>query len=286
MSAIELHDLSYTYLEGTAMAAPALREVSLRVEEGEIVALVGETGAGKSTLLQICRGLYRPARPGQALVLGVDTHNPRALGALRLRVGLLLQRSEAQLIERFVGDDVAFGPRQAGLSHSEVRERVRWAMESVGLGFEEFKDRRTFNLSGGEKRKVALAGVLASRPELILLDEPTAGLDPESRRAVLDLIERLRQEGSTFLVASTGVEDVPAIADRLVVLSDGRVEGDVQAPEVWRHAGLFRRHSLELPEVGRILELLAAAGHELSPNSLKPDSVAREICRILPTCAT
>jgi energy-coupling factor transporter ATP-binding protein EcfA2 len=283
VSAIELNRLHYTYLEGTALATPALYDVSLRVEEREIVALVGMTGAGKSTLLQVCRGLFRPSGPGQALVLGVDTHSPDALRALRLRVGLLLQRSEAQLIERFVGDDVAFTPRQAGLPHDEVRERVRWAMEAVGLGFEAFKDRRTFNLSGGEKRKVALAGVLAIRPELILLDEPTAGLDPESREGLLRLVLALRDEGATIVIASTSVEDVPAVADRLVVLHEGRVVGEFPSREAWRHAEMLRQHSLDLPEVGRILELLATGGLELSPESLQPDAVAREICRILPT---
>jgi len=286
MPAIEITGFSYTYMAGTPLASPALHDVSLSVQAGEIVALVGETGAGKTTLLQACDGLLRPFRSGAVRILGVDTFEPTALARLRLRVGLLFQRAEAQLLERFVGDDVAFGPRQAGLPGAEVRQRVRWAMESVGLSFEAFRDRRTFNLSGGEMRKVALAGLLATRPELLLLDEPTAGLDPESRESLLALLRRLRDQGTTVALASSSMEDLPGLADRLVVLHRGEVAGAVSGERIWRHGELLRANGLDLPESCLIVEEVRQRGPDLNPSSLEPEALAEEICRTLPICAT
>jgi energy-coupling factor transporter ATP-binding protein EcfA2 len=279
--AIEISDLSYTYMAGTPLASPALHGISLQILTGEIVALVGQTGAGKTTLLQICDGLLRPPASGSVRVLGVDTSQPGALAKLRLRLGLLFQRAEAQLLERFVGDDVAYGPRQAGLPLDEVRERVRQAMETVGLGFEEFKDRRSFNLSGGEMRKVALAGLLATRPELVLLDEPTAGLDPESRGGLIALVRTLRDLGATVVMSSSSMEDLPGLADRLIVLNGGRVIGEVAGSDIWRQGAFLRANGLDLPELCLILESLAAQGMSLSPTALDPDSIAEGICRTL-----
>ena len=287
MPVIEITNLSYTYLESTPLASPALHGISLKVDIGEIIALMGETGSGKSTLLQFCNGLLRPARPGVVHVLGTDTAiEGEALRRLRLRVGLLMQRAEAQLLERFVGDDVAFGPRQAGLPYAEVRERVRWAMEAVGLGFERFKDRRTFNLSGGEMKKVALAGLLAAKPELLLLDEPTAGLDPESKRGLLALIKSLRDSGTTIVIASTDVEDLPGIVDRLLVLYRGHLAGEVVAADISRSGEFLRAHALDLPETGLVLEQLRQHGIDPETPSLEPDVLGEEICKSLLTFAT
>jgi len=279
-AAISIRNLSYTYMAGTPLATPALDGVSLRVNAGEIVALVGQAGAGKTTLLQVCDGLLRPPATGMVQVLGIDTAEPQALSRLRLRVGLLFQRAEAQLLERFVGDDIAFTPRQAGLPRDEVRERVRQAMQAVGLDFEEFKDRRTFNLSGGEMRKVALAGLLASRPELVLLDEPTAGLDPESRTSLLEVVRRLRDQGATIVIASSSMEDLPGLADRLIILNHGRVAAEVPGADVWRYGPLLRAQGLDLPELCSIVEHLADRGLDLQPRSLDPDGIAEAICRI------
>lgn len=287
MSAVEIAGLSYVYMAGTPLATPALHDVSLRVEAGEVVAVMGETGAGKTTLLQFCNGLLRPEQAGVVRVLGVDTGAGSAsLRPLRLRACLLLQRTQAQLIERFVGDDVAFGPRQLGLPAEEVRERVRLALEAVGLGFERFKDRRTLNLSGGEAKRVALAGLLAMRPELLLLDEPTAGLDPEARRSLLRLITELSGRGMTVLLTSTNMEDLPGVADRLVVMGGGRVVGEVAVAEIWRHGRFLRDNALDLPETGLVVEALRRQRPDLAPRSLEPEPLAEDICRISPTSDT
>lgn len=287
MIAVEISGLSFAYLQGTPLATPALHSISLQVQQQEIVALLGKTGAGKTTLLQFCNGLLQPRKPGVVRSLGIDTATGgRPLRELRLRAALLLQRAESQLIERFVGDDVAFGLRQMGMPLEEIRERARWAMEAVGLPFEKFKDRRTFNLSGGEMKKVALAGVLATRPELILLDEPTAGLDPESRDGLLALIRRLREEGATVIVATTNIEDVPLIADRMLVLNQGRLVGEIAAQDMWQRGDFLRENELDLPEIGLIVEMLRERGMAISPQTLDINSVAEEICKILPTSDT
>jgi energy-coupling factor transport system ATP-binding protein len=274
-------------MAGTPLAVPALHDLCLRVAAGEVVAVMGETGAGKTTLLQFCNGLLRPGRPGIVRVLGIDTGAPGAsLRLLRLRACLLLQRAQAQLIERFVGDDVAFGPRQLGLPPDEVRERVRLALEAVGLSFERFRDRRTLNLSGGEAKRVALAGLLAMQPELLLLDEPTAGLDPEARQSLLRLIAGLSGRGTTVLLTSTNMEDLPGVADRLVVMGRGRIVGEVAVSEIWRHGRLLRDSALDLPETGLVVEAMRRHRPDLEPRSLEPEPLAEDICRISPTSDT
>ncbi|MHB0875081.1 MAG: ATP-binding cassette domain-containing protein [Anaerolineae bacterium] len=284
MPALEMSALSYTYLRGSPMESPALHDVTLRVERGEIVALMGETGAGKSTLLQFGNALLRPAAAGVVRVLDTDTAvSGDSLRGLRLRAGLLQQRAESQLLEEFVGDDIAFGPRQLGLPLDEVRQRVREAMADVGLDFDGFKDRRSFTLSGGEMKRVAIAGLLALRPELYLLDEPTGGLDPEARLALLDVVVRLRQSGATVVMATTNVEDVPGVADRVVVMRQGRIVGEVPTVDLWRQATFLRENSLELPEIGLIVEALRRRW-PIEPTTLLPEDVADCICKTLLTC--
>ena len=187
--------LAHYYMRGTPLAVKAIKDVSLDVHRGEIVGILGHTGSGKSTAIQHFNGLMRP-HEGQVTVLGSGHGDPKTdMRAIRRRVGLVFQQPEAQLFEQYVGDDVAFGPRKLGLGREEVRERVKHAMEAVGLDFAAFKDRQTFGLSGGQMRRVALAGVLALEPEVLVLDEPTAGLDPQARRNLLAHIRGLRATG-------------------------------------------------------------------------------------------
>ena len=206
--------LGHVYLKGTPLAHRALEGADLRVHENEVYGLAGATGSGKSTLLQHLNGLILP-QEGRVTVGPHHLDEPSAdRFAARKLAGLAFQNPEVQLFETFVGDEIAFGPRQAGLSREEVRASVRWAMEQVGLGFEEYKDRRSFALSGGERKKVALASILARRPEILLLDEPLAGLDPRSRDELLAGLRRLAGLGLTILVSSHQMDDLAGLVER------------------------------------------------------------------------
>jgi energy-coupling factor transport system ATP-binding protein len=220
---IEVRGLQHTYMLGTPLAHVALRGVDFALWPGELVGLIGATGSGKSTLLQHLNGLIRP----QTGTVRVDAHNlgdsAVDMQAVRRKVGLVFQRPEDQLFERYVGDDVAYGPRLAGLDGLELRKRVRWAMDAVGLEFEATKDRLTFTLSGGERRKAALAGVLALRPQVLALDEPTSGLDPAARSELLKHLHNLRRGGQTLVVATHNMDDLAALSDRVYVLAEGKV---------------------------------------------------------------
>ncbi len=219
--AIDVRGLRHVYLRGTPLEHAGLQGVDLGLGRGQAGVLIGATGSGKSTLLQHLNGLLL-AQAGSVRVLG---ENPAAAGAdltaLRRRVGLVFQRPEDQVFERYVGDDIAFGPRQAGLAGPDLRERVRWAMERVGLDFDAFKDRPAFALSGGERRRVGLAGVIALRPELLALDEPTSGLDPAGRSRILAMLADLRGGGTTLVVATHSMEEAAELGDQVTVLSDG-----------------------------------------------------------------
>jgi energy-coupling factor transport system ATP-binding protein len=256
-SLITICDVHHVYLADTPLAAVALGGIDLQVEAGEIVALMGPTGAGKSTLLQHVAGLLQP-QAGRVLVAGHDVNHPRTeRRLLRQTVGMLFQHPEQQLFETYVGDDVAFGPRRLGLDHQEVRARVRWAMEMAGLPFEDYKDRFTHALSGGEQRKAALAGVLALRPRILLLDEPTAGLAPRARRDLLATLLHLnREEGTTLILATHNMEDVAALANRAVVLQAGKIAFDGPPGELFADPALPVAYGLDVPPV-------AAFGHHL-----------------------
>lgn len=253
--------LHHTYLPGTLMATTALRGADLTVARGEISALIGPSGAGKSTLVRYLNGLLRPTASGQVVVGGQDTAAPGDLAALRRRVGLVFQQPQQQLFERYVGDDVAYGPRQLGLQGAALRERVAWAMGLVGLDFAAFVDRYTFTLSGGEMRRVALAGVLAMRPEMLVLDEATTGLDPRGRREVHALLRRLREEwGTTVLFISNDMDEVAALAERVTLLDQGRTVCAGAMREVLGDGELLRAHGLASPTVNQLADALRAGG--------------------------
>jgi len=255
---VDVRELSHTYLPGTPMAITALQRASLTLQRGRIAALVGPGGAGKSTLVHFLNGLLCPSHKGVVSVLGQDTADSDCdMVGLRRRVGLVFQYPHQQMFERYVGDDVAYGPRQLGLSREEVRERVRWAMEEVGLPFESFVDRFTFSLSGGEMRRAAMAGVLAMHPELLVLDEATTGLDPQGRRQVHALLRRLRdQSGLTILLVSNDMDEVAEIAEDVTVLHQGNTVMSGNARQVLTQRGALRGAGLRAPSVVEMIEAL------------------------------
>ena len=259
---IQVSDLHFTHLRGTPLEVTALRGVSLVVHRGEAVGIIGRAGSGKSTLVQHFNGLLRPSSAGQVVVAGQDLGDPKAdLRRIRQQIGLVFQVPEQQLFERLVGDDIAYGPKKLGLQRPERRERVRWAMEMVGLDFEAFKNRFTVSLSGGEMRKVALAGVLALQPEVLILDESTSGLDPRSRREMLTRLSALhRDQGLTLIFVSPSMEEIAGLVDSIHVMDQGRVALHGPAREVFAQAERLRQYGLDVPQVAAIARELAALG--------------------------
>jgi energy-coupling factor transport system ATP-binding protein len=226
----------------------------MQVQAGEVVGIIGRTGAGKSTLVQHLNGLIRPSQPGKVIVDGEDLADPNLrISTIRQKVGLVFQRPEDQLFERLVGDDIAFGPKKMGMVQSERVERVRWAMEMAGLDFERFKDRFTFSLSGGEMRKVAFAGVLALRPSVLILDESTTGIDPRSRREILErVMDWRRQESTTLIMVSSNMEDLAAMADRVYVLDAGQTVMQGRAREIFGQVEELHSYGLGVPQVSQL----------------------------------
>jgi energy-coupling factor transport system ATP-binding protein len=260
---IEVQGLSHTYLLETPFAHQALQDVDLRVEKGGAQGLIGGTGSGKSTLMQHLNCLYKPFT-GRVRVGQFDFNLPEiTVYQVCQKVGLVFQNPEAQFFEQYVGDEIAYGPRLQGLDKAALRQRVQWAMEQVGLDFETFKDRLTFTLSGGEKRKVALAAMLSLQPEVLLLDEPTAGLDPQSRLELIAHLQALRAEGMTFVVSSHHMDDLVALTDRLLVLHQGQVALEGALGEVFAQTGELQASGLLPPPAARIITKLRMNGWPL-----------------------
>ena len=257
---IDLRNVGHDYMHDTPLEVRAVTNVNLAVRQGEVLGIIGHTGSGKSTIIQHFNALLKP-HEGVATVLGHDTSRKDApVREIRRRVGLVFQQPEAQLFERYVGDDIAYGPRNLKLTREDVRARVRRAMEAVGLGFEEYKDRITFALSGGQKRRVALAGVLALEPEILVLDEPTSGLDPEGRRQLLAMIEQFYAQGITLVVISHNMEELAQMCGRLYVISQGTTLMDGTTAEVFGQADTLQQLGLDVPGVTTVLNLLAHDG--------------------------
>jgi energy-coupling factor transport system ATP-binding protein len=279
---LTVEGLQHVYMRGTPFEHRALAGVDLEVAEGECVAVIGRTGSGKSTLIQHFNGLLRP-QAGRVVVAGQDLSDPKLdVRALRRTVGLVFQNPEDQIFEKLVGDDIAYGPLKQGLSIQEVRRRARWAMEMVGLPFAEFKDRETFALSGGEKRKVALAGILVLQPKILVLDEPTAGLDPRSRHDLLARIRHLnRQEGLTVVFVSHNMDEVALLADRVYVMAEGRVVLSGSPRDIFADADRLAEHRIGTPETVEILHRLRALGYAVDTRAFEPEAAAREILGVV-----
>jgi len=279
---IKVEGLWHTYLKGTPMEVVALRGVDMEVYEGEAVGIIGHTGAGKSTLVQHLNGLLRPQR-GKVVVEGEDLSDESVdVRAIRRKVGLVSQYPERQLFKPIVADDIAFGPQQYGLPKEEVRRRVRWAMEMVGLDFEEFKDRYTFSLSGGEMRRAAIAGVLALRPKVLVLDESTTGLDPRGRK---DLLRRIRdwheREGLTIVFVSPNMEDIAQLVDRVYVMAEGRMVTSGTPREIFSHPQALVEQGLGVPQVTEVMHALRARGYKVAIDVLTVAEAEEEITKTL-----
>ncbi len=279
MSVLELRQLRYVYGENTPYEKVALDDVSLTVEKGEFIGVIGHTGSGKSTLVQHLNGLLRPMS-GQVLLDGNDIWaKPKAIRAVRFRVGMVFQYPEHQLFEETARKDIAFGPRNMGLSADEIERRVKKAASFAGLR-EEWLDSSPFELSGGQKRRVAIAGVMAMEPEILVLDEPTAGLDPRGREELLSQIERYRREnGTTIILVSHSMEDVAAYADRVLVMNGGKAAMFAPTAEVFSRAEELCAMGLAVPSVTRIFMGLRERGLAVGENAY---TVEQAVKRLLP----
>lgn len=257
---IILDHVNYIYEAGTAMEHAALKDVSLTIPDGQFIGLIGHTGSGKSTLVQHLNGLLAPSG-GNVYYNGADIHDSDYnRKELRSKVGLVFQYPEHQLFEIDVFSDVCFGPKNLGLDKKETELRAYAALKQVGLE-DDFFYQSPFDLSGGQKRRVAIAGVLAMRPEVLVLDEPTAGLDPKGRDEILDQIAKLREEtGMTVILVSHSMEDVAKYVDRIIVMNKGQVMFDNEPKEVFRHYKELEEVGLAAPQVTYIMQALKKSG--------------------------
>ena len=278
---IQVEHLTHTYMTDSPFAATALEDVSLTIEDGELIGLLGHTGSGKTTLVQHLNGLLKPTS-GKVVVDGLDiTEKDVSLLEVRRRVGLVFQYPEYQLFEETVAKDVAFGPKNLGLSEQEVDERVRYALQEVGLVYEDIAERSPFELSGGQMRRVAIAGVLAMRPKTLILDEPTAGLDPAGRRSILGMIRELHAAGGlTVVMVSHNMDDISSLATRLVVMSRGKMVLTGTPREVFQHRELLSSIGLGIPQAAELTQRLIAEGYPLPADLYTPEEVAEALLKL------
>lgn len=278
---IEVSHLTHCYSEGSALRTVALNDVSFRIENGEFVGIIGHTGSGKSTLVQHLNGLLKPTS-GQVLVDGEDLNGEHVnRRALRQRIGLVFQYPEYQLFEETVAKDIAFGPKNQGLSAAEIDERVRYAMDCVHLDYQKYAERSPFELSGGQMRRVAIAGVLAMRPSVLILDEPTAGLDPRGRDWILSMLEELHaRENVTILMVSHSMDDMARLATRLIVMSDGKIVADGTPREIFMQEEMMTSIGLDVPEAARLCARLRAKGYDLPADLFRPEQLKEQLLRL------
>ncbi len=252
-------DISFTYLQNTPLAHQALEDINFSVRQGSVHGLIGATGSGKSTLLQHLNGLYIP-QTGTLKVGPFEVNQETDLLQLRRYTGIVFQNPNYQLFEQYVGDEIAYGLKVLGITGTELRERVKLAMSQVSLDFDEFKDRMTFALSGGEKRKVALASTLVLNPSLLLLDEPTAGLDPIARREILGQMVRVHNEGKTLVVSSHQLEDLALLTDHVTLLSKGRVVCNQETDKLLSNHELLHQYQMIAPIAAQMASVLHEKG--------------------------
>ena len=272
--------ISYIYSPGTAYEKKALDDVSLTIYKGEFIGIIGHTGSGKSTLIQHFNGLEK-ATSGTIYFDGQDIYDKDFnMKSLRSRVGLVFQYPEHQLFETTVLEDVKFGPKNLGLSKVEVDLRAFEAIKQVGLS-EKCYDDSPFELSGGQKRRVAIAGVLAMKPEILILDEPTAGLDPRGRDEILDQIAKLHKDGLTVILVSHSMEDVAKYADRIIAMNSGKVTFDGTPKEVFRHYKELERMGLSAPQITYVMQAMKELGLDVDTDVSTVEEAKEEILKAL-----
>ena len=279
---IEVKGLTHIYSEGLPHESVALENVSFNVEDGQLVGVIGHTGSGKSTLVQHLNGLLRP-KSGTIVVGDVDiTADGVVMRDIRRKIGLVFQYPEYQLFEETVAKDVAFGPGNLGLSQEETEQRVKEAIQMVGLDYDAVKNVSPFELSGGQKRRVAIAGVIAMKPEILILDEPTAGLNPKAHDDILAMVRAIHEEEKNIIfLISHNMNDIAAMADKVIVMDRGQVAMDGTPAQVFSRGEELKAMGLALPDSMELVARLRRAGMDIDTSCLTMEQAADEIAKVL-----
>lgn len=282
MSLIEINNLMHVYSPGLPFEKKAVDDISLKIEENEFIGLIGHTGSGKSTFIQHLNGLLKPSS-GEIIIDGTRVDKSGSnLTDLRKKVGLVFQYPEYQLFEETIERDIAFGPRNLDISEEEVQERVKASMESVGLDYETYKDKSPFELSGGLKRRVAIAGVLAMEPKVLILDEPTAGLDPRGRDEILSEIKNIHENRKmTVILVSHSMEDVAKIAERIIVFDKGKVFLDGEPREIFRNEDKLLGVGLGIPQITSLMRTLKKKGLDINEDAITVEEAKESLKKYL-----
>ena len=279
---VKVENLTHIYNEGLPHESVAVQDVSFSIEDGQIAGIIGHTGSGKSTLVQHLNGLIKP-KTGSIYIDGENICDGKTvMREIRKKVGLVFQYPEYQLFEETVFKDVAFGPKNIGLADEELEDRVREAIELVGLDYEQIKDKSPFDLSGGQKRRVAIAGVIAMKPKVLILDEPTAGLGPKAHRDVLDMIIRVHEhENNITIMVSHNMEDIASMCDKVIVMDRAHAVMEGTPEEVFARRAELKQMGLAAPPVTELIDMLNDRGFKLDGNILTRDRAVEEIYRAI-----
>lgn len=279
---IKIENITHTYMKGSPFEKKALDDVTIEIQDGEFIALIGHTGSGKSTLIQHINGLLKPDS-GKIIIGNTDiTQKGVKLSEIRKNVGLVFQYPEYQLFEETIEKDIAFGPKNLGLNEDEINSRVKRAMNMVGLDFEEYRNKSPFDLSGGQKRRVAIAGVVAMEPKVLILDEPTAGLDPKGRDDILTQIRKLHDEYEmTIILVSHSMEDVAKVASRILVMHNGKCILDGEPSKVFKNIETLEEVGLAVPQVTYLVRELIKKGFSISEDIFTVEQARNEVLKLL-----